>query len=314
MSDRIHIQQVVSEAEDGMRLSTFLKRKMSISRRMMKKLKPNLGSIEVNQQHRHLNSKLQAGEKVAIDWTEQSETSDILPQPIPIDVLFEDDSLLVVNKPPGYIVHPTTGHYLNTLANGIVHMWAERGEQRIFRPAHRLDQDTSGVWVVAKNGYVHQQLSLQQLDDTWSKLYVAWVWGVPPGLGIVDAPIARDQENFTIRCVADDGLAAQTEYRCLDTWRHDSWPAPISQVHLRLITGRTHQIRVHMAHCGWPLLGDPIYGRDEEPEWTGSRQALHAEKAMFIHPLTREKVTFQAPLPDDLLNLQQFIMKEGEHP
>lgn len=272
--------------------------------------------IMLNGKRVYISVHVTAGDVVELRM-EREISDDILPEAMPLDILHEDRDLLIVNKPAGVIVHPTHGHYTGTLANGVVHHWAERGEQIRFRPVHRLDRETSGVLAIAKNPYVHQHISEQMIAGTVDKTYWAVVHGSPqPPQGRIEGPIDRDPDNPHVRIVTPDGYPAATRYRTLE-----AYPAVrASKVELELESGRTHQIRVHMTHIGCPLIGDEMYKYGEEasltPEeqaaaerldgWIG-RQALHAFHLAFVHPGTGERMTFEAPFPADLAELEQRL-------
>jgi 23S rRNA pseudouridine1911/1915/1917 synthase len=236
---------------------------------------------------------------------EEEASDDILPQEMPIDVIYEDDHLLIVNKPAGIIVHPTTGHWSNTLANGVVHMWMERGLKIRFRPIHRLDRETSGVLAVAKNPYVHQNVSEQMQAGTVDKTYMAVVMGsMEQDAGTVDAPIDRNPDSPHYRIVTPSGYPSVTHYRVLERL------PGATLLLVRLETGRTHQIRVHMSHLGHPLIGEAMYGSgDGEAALPIGRHALHASELVFTHPATKERLTFTAPLPGDMNELLSLLRK-----
>lgn len=301
---------IVPAHEDGMELRTVLTRRLFISRKLLSRLKQTEEGITVNGVRRYINHKVQSGDKVQVRMEEET-SDDILPQNIPVDVLYEDDHLLVVNKPAGLIVHPTTGHWANTLANGIVHMWQERGLKIRFRPIHRLDKETSGVLAVAKNPYVHQNVSEQMKAGTVEKEYEAVVTGVvEPDFGTVDAPIDRNPDSPHYRIVTPSGYPSVTHYRVLERLRDATF------LSVRLETGRTHQIRVHMDYIGHPLLGDGMYGIGAGAEAAGDRpagelplerHALHAARLIFDHPVTKERMVFSAPLPEDIRSVLSYL-------
>lgn len=303
----------VTEREEGWQLKTVLQRKLGVSRKLMSRLKLTKQGITLNGERVYISVHVKAGDIVAIAL-ERERSEDILPQPIPFEILYEDDALLIVNKQPGLIVHPTHGHYTNTLANGIVHYWEQKGEMFRFRPVHRLDQETSGVLAVAKNAYVHQHISEQMIAGEVIKKYAAIVFGVPIlKEGTIDGAIDRDPLDPHRRIVTSDGYPALTHYRVLKEYEE------ASLVELILGTGRTHQIRVHMSSIGHPLIGDKMYGlswigKEQEhlaqlDRWI-DRQALHASELGFRHPLTGEMMTFRAPFPEDMSKLQQLLENE----
>lgn len=314
------IVYTVTEQEDGWLLKTVLQRRLLVSRKLLSKIKLTEQGVMLNRERVYISVKVAAGDVVEVRM-EQEESDDILPEPIPFTVLYEDEHLLVVNKDAGIIVHPTHGHYTGTLANGVVHYWKSKGQRFRFRPIHRLDQETSGVLAIAKNPYVHQHVSEQMIAGTVDKKYIAFVHGSPvPEQGSVDGPIDRDPEEPHRRIVTPDGYAARTLYTTLTRWAEGT----ASAVSLKLESGRTHQIRVHMTSIGCPLIGDRMYKtlpeheineraiavREERDSWI-ERQALHACELTFEHPILQERMTFQAPFPLDMAALENRLNDEA---
>ncbi|MBP2000461.1 23S rRNA pseudouridine1911/1915/1917 synthase [Paenibacillus shirakamiensis] len=298
-------------------MKTVLQRRLGVSRKLMSKIKLTDQGITVNGERVYISVPVQKGDLIAIRL-EQESSEDILPQAIDFDILYEDEALLVVNKSPGIIVHPTHGHYTETLANGVVYYWQQKGERVRFRPIHRLDQETSGVLAIAKNAYVHQHVSEQMIAGQVMKKYKALVHGHPnPLLGQIEGPIDRDPLEPHRRIVTPDGYEALTFYETLETYSHSSL------VGLRLGSGRTHQIRVHMTSMGHPLIGDKMYCHNDRGQWTEDdlkvidrrdswipRQALHAAELGFVHPLSGEPMVFEAPLPIDMQMLKNQLIHE----
>jgi 23S rRNA pseudouridine1911/1915/1917 synthase len=305
------ITWTVTEAEDGWELKRVLRDRLGLSRRLLNRLKRVERGITVNGVRQFADWKVRAGDVIAVRMEEEV-SEDIAPEPLPLDILYEDDHLLVVNKPPGLVVHPTKGHYSGTLANGVIHYWLSKGERHRFRPVHRLDQETSGVLAVAKNPYAHQRIAEQMIAKAVDKRYAAIVHGVPdPAAGCVNAPIARDPAAPHIRIVTPDGQEAITHYETIRSYRRAAW------VSLALETGRTHQIRVHMKHIGHPLIGDRMYGdpaADARLAPVTARQALHAEKLAFEHPVTLRPMEFTAPWPPDMRALRTRLEREDDDP
>jgi 23S rRNA pseudouridine1911/1915/1917 synthase len=232
------------------------------------------------------------------------------PQDIAVDIAFEDEHLLVVDKPAGMVVHPAAGNLDGTLVNALLHHCAGRlsGIGGVARPGivHRIDKDTSGLLVVAKTDRAHEGLAAQFADHSIVRRYVALVAGVPsPVSGTVDAPLARSTANRQKMGIVDAGRGkrAVTHYRLVRALRD------AAEVECRLETGRTHQVRVHMTSIGHPLLGDPVYGRIKSghrellKRLGFERQALHAAELGFIHPVTREPLSFKSAVPSDMQQL-----------
>lgn len=246
------------------------------------------------------------------------------PENIPLDIVYEDESLLVINKQAGLVVHPGAGHHSGTLVNALLYHCGDSlsGIGGVLRPGivHRLDRDTTGLMVVAKSDVAHRGLSAQLADRSLSRTYLALVWKVPQVKGVIDKPIARQSANRQKMGVPfHGGKDARTHYR-----RHAVYRDTVSLVQCDLETGRTHQIRVHMAAIGHPLLGDQLYGLQKTAEASllnragypeevrdavlgFPRQALHAAQIRFIHPVTDEEMTFDSDLPDDLNNLISLL-------
>jgi 23S rRNA pseudouridine1911/1915/1917 synthase len=308
------------EHEEGWLLKTVLQRRLQVSRKLLSRLKLTEQGIMLNGERVYISVKVSAGDVLEVRM-EQEESDDILPEPIPFTILYEDEHLLIVNKDSGVIVHPTHGHYTGTLANGVVHYWKSKGERFRFRPIHRLDQETSGVLAIAKNPYVHQHVSEQMIAGTVDKKYIAFVHGSPTQEeGAIDGPIDRDPAEPHRRIVTPDGYAARTLYTTVARWAAGS----ASAVNLKLESGRTHQIRVHMTSIGCPLIGDRMYKtlpvheideqkmaiREERDSWI-DRQALHACELAFDHPILQKRMTFHAPLPADMAALEARLDVEA---
>ncbi|MCR8644889.1 RluA family pseudouridine synthase [Paenibacillus sp. N1-5-1-14] len=303
------LQYAVPPEEEGFLLKTILQKRLGVSRKLLSRVKLTEKGIMLNGERVYISVKVAAGDLVEVRM-ELEESEDIMPQEMPLDIIFEDDELLILAKKAGMIVHPTQGHYVNTIANGVVHYWREKGETVRFRPIHRLDQETSGVLAIAKNAFVHQQISEQMIAHVVQKEYLALVHGVvEQDEGTIDAPIDRNPDEPHIRIVIESGYRAVTHYKVEQRY------AIMTLVRLRLETGRTHQIRVHMKYIGHPLLGDKMYGPEELSTDSGQaeslnticpnstiieRQALHAARLGFVHPRTREWIQFDAPLPEDM--------------
>jgi len=221
------------------------------------------------------------------------ETSGFEPQNIPLDIVYEDDDLMIINKQPGLIVHPTKGHPTGTVANALMYYMEQTGKPFKIRFVNRLDMDTSGLLVVAKNSYTQNDYTKQMKENTVEKRYIAVVKGiVESDEGTIDLPIGRPDPDHVRRGVMENGAPSVTHYKVLD--RYNGY----SLVELLLETGRTHQIRVHMSHIGHPVLGDWLY--EGLNPLLIDRQALHAAKLTFTHPMTKKRMTFEAPIPKDI--------------
>lgn len=249
------------------------------------------------------NYKLSAGDVVEMEVPETEETH-VEPEPIPLDIVYEDGNVVVVNKPRGMVVHPAPGHRSGTLVNALLHHCRDLsgiGGERRPGIVHRIDKDTSGLIMAAKNDRAHQSLSRQLKDHSVERIYRAVVHGVPVhDSGTIDAPIGRhptDRKKFTV--TDKNGKPAVTHFAVLERFRE------AALLELKLETGRTHQIRVHMQFIGHPLVGDPVYSRNRRALLEG--QALHAAVLGFRHPETGEKLRFEAPLPEDIEHLLRYF-------
>lgn len=285
-----------SEEDRGARLDAFLARAMEDLTRSAAAKAIEEGRVLVSGKVPSKSLKLTGDE--TIEFTpEEPAPIDAVPQDIPLDVVYEDDDVIVVNKPSGLVVHPAPGHSDGTLVNALLyHCGASlSGVGGALRPGivHRIDRDTSGLIIAAKNDYAHQFLSAQLADHTLARTYECIVVGnLREDSGTVDAPIARDSRDRKRMAVVPGGRRAVTHWTVLA--RYPGY----THVQCRLETGRTHQIRVHMAYLGHPILGDTVYGaKNPVPGLTG--QCLHAVGLQFIHPRTKELVSLSCPLPGE---------------
>ena len=285
-----------SEEDRGARLDAFLARAMEDLTRSAAAKAIEEGRVLVSGKVPSKSLKLTGNE--TIEFTpEEPAPIDAVPQDIPLDVVYEDDDVIVVNKPSGLVVHPAPGHPDGTLVNALLfHCGASlSGVGGALRPGivHRIDRDTSGLIIAAKNDYAHQFLSAQLADHTLARTYECIVVGnLREDSGTVDAPIARDSRDRNRMAVVSGGRRAVTHWTVLA--RYPGY----THVQCRLETGRTHQIRVHMAYLGHPILGDTVYGAKKPvPGLTG--QCLHAVGLQFIHPRTKELVSLSCPLPGE---------------
>lgn len=252
------------------------------------------GSCLVNGKNVAKNYKLKSGDTVSITLPEPEEV-DIVPEDIPLEIVYEDNDLLVVNKPKGMVVHPAPGHYSGTLVNALMYHCKDSlsGINGEIRPGivHRIDKDTSGLLIVAKNDAAHKGLAEQIKEHSFTREYEAVVNGAIKENGTVNAPIGRHKTDRMKMCVTtENSREAVTHYSVIENYGN------MTHVRLRLETGRTHQIRVHMSYIGHSVVGDEVYGNGK-PKWLMG-QCLHAKKIGFVHPITNEYLEFDSPLPE----------------
>jgi 23S rRNA pseudouridine1911/1915/1917 synthase len=289
----------VAEPERGQRLDQFLRSQLpGHSRAFLQKLIDD-GHVFVNNHASKPSYKVRAGDEIEIEIP-PPRPLEAQPEAIPLDVLFEDDNLIVVNKPAGLVVHPAAGNREHTLVNALLHRCRGQlaGIGGVERPGivHRLDKGTSGCLVVAKTDFAHQSLVAQFKSRGVKKIYRALCLGkfTRPS-GRVETTIGRsERDRMKMSARAKRGRPSLTEYRVMKQ------RADFALVELTLHTGRTHQIRVHMAHIGHPVVGDTTYGRAHKSDISVARPLLHAYKLGFTHPRTGERMEFTAPMPDDL--------------
>lgn len=261
------------------------------------------GSCTVNGLNVQKNYKLREGDRVILNIPEP-ECVDILPENIPLEIVYEDNDLLVVNKPKGMVVHPAAGHFSGTLVNALIHHCGESlsGINGEIRPGivHRIDKDTSGLLIVAKNDFAHRGLAEQIKVHSFTREYEAVVTGSIKEDGTVNAPIGRSKADRKKMCVTNENSKeAVTHYHILGNL------SGYTHLRLRLETGRTHQIRVHMAYIGHPVAGDEVYGNGK-PKWICG-QCLHARKIGFIHPVSGEYMEFESELPEYFVKFLKSI-------
>ncbi len=293
------LQYEVTEEEDGLRLDQYIAgRCMDLSRSYIQKL--------IKESRVTINKNIQTKTKTAVQESDIVNVSlpdpkelEIKPQDIPLDILYEDNDVLVVNKPKGMVVHPAPGHYEDTLVNAVLYHCRDNlsGINGVLRPGivHRIDKDTTGALIVCKNDKAHQKIADQLRAHTITRSYRAIVYNnFSEDEGMINAPIGRHPTNRKKRMVTEkNSKEAITHYKVLDHLNHK-----FNYIECRLETGRTHQIRVHMSHIGHPLLGDEVYGPVNSKFKNLQGQTLHAATLGFIHPTTEEYMEFSAPLPD----------------
>jgi len=285
------LEHRVTQDEAGRTVQEILTGPMQVSRRMIQKLTRAHG-ILLNRRPPFLGRTVKVGDLISAR-VQHDEEPGLEPVEMPLSIIHQDDDVLVLDKPPGILVHPTSPEQRETLAHGVAHHFARHGVKARVRPVHRIDRDTSGLVLFANSALAHQRLDKQLRDGGIGRVYLALVDGAMDGdEGVIDAPIARDPKNPNLRAVRPNGEPARTRWRVAERF-----PAA-TLLELELETGRTHQIRVHMLHSGHPILGDRQYGR-AGLKLIG-RQALHAARLTFHHPTTGAPVEFTAPLPSDM--------------
>lgn len=291
------LETVMAETEDaGTRADVFLAAKLGVSRSNMQKLLED-GRVKRGEKIIKANYKVRAGEMFVVDIPEP-EPIEAVPENIPLDIIYEDDDVVVLNKARGMVVHPAPGNYTGTLVNALLYHCSNlSGINSAIRPGivHRLDKDTSGIMIVAKNDAAHISLSQQIQSKTAVRTYLAVVRGnIKTDSGTIETQIARDKtDRKKMAVVKEGGRDAITDYEVLERF------GKYTLVRCKLRTGRTHQIRVHMEYLGYPLVGDPKYSPMKTP-FGIKGQALHSHTLEFTHPRTGERMKFEAPLPEDM--------------
>lgn len=311
MSESVEADFVITMEHSGMRIDQAIAELMPDYSRSRLQQWIKQGCITVNGSQYKPKEKVKVNDLIEIN-AELEPQGDWLPEPMDLDVVFEDESIIVLNKPVGLVVHPAAGNYSGTLVNGLLHYNEALNNVPRAGIVHRLDKDTSGLMVVAKTLQAHAHIVAQLQDRSMGREYEAVVTGVLTGGGTVDEPIARHSRDRKKMTVTPFGKPAVTHYRLIKKFEHHT------HVRVKLETGRTHQIRVHMAHIGYPLVGDPTYaGRSRVPAGTSAefkerlkafpRQALHAKKLTLIHPVDGEEVSWEVGLPEDMLALLDLV-------
>ncbi|WP_411679207.1 RluA family pseudouridine synthase [Clostridium thailandense] len=290
----------------NLRLDLFLSRLFEDKSRSYLQNLIEEGNVRINGINKKSNYKLKPNDIVDINIPDPVALN-IEPEDIPLDILYEDSDVIVVNKPQGMVVHPAAGIYNGTLVNALLnHCEDLSGINGVARPGivHRIDKDTSGILVVAKNDNAHNKLAEQLKDHSMTRVYIALVEGVlKKEEGTVDAPLGRHPIERIKIAVVKDGRRAVTHYRVLERFKNSTL------VQCVLETGRTHQIRVHMAHIGHPLVGDPVYGYKKQ-RFNLEGQMLHAKKLGFIHPSTRKYIQFESELPEYFVKIVGILRNE----
>lgn len=300
-------QYIIEAGDNGTRLDIFISgQDQELTRTRVQKLIAD-ECITVNEKPIKSNYKLKTNDVVNVEITEPEELK-IDPEKIPLDVLYEDSDVIVINKPQGMVVHPANGNYTGTMVNALLeHCDDLSGINGVMRPGivHRLDKDTSGVIMAAKNDMAHLSLAQQIKDHTVTRKYIALVHGnIAEPAGVIDAPIGRDpKDRKKMTVITQNSKNAVTRYRVLERF------GEYTLIEVKLETGRTHQIRVHMAYLGHPVVGDPVYG-PKKLHFGLNGQALHAYILGFEHPRSKQYMEFTTDIPD---NMEKVLKKLKNH-
>ena len=288
-------EHTVTTEETGLTINQILKRNYKFSSRFKTQMKYQ-SLVDLNGTPAPGYLRPEVGDVIGVRLPE--ETSDFEPEDIPLDIIYEDEDLILINKQPGIIVHPTKGHPEHTIANGVMKYMADTDQSFKVRFANRIDMDTSGIIIVAKNANSQNELSSQMRAGTVVKKYKALVEGIiEEDAFSIELPVGRPSPESIQRAVMDEGgKSAHSEILVLERFRSEKY-GDHTLVEVRIKTGRTHQIRVHLSHIGHPIAGDSLYGGRTD---LIDRQALHAYHIEFSHPMSGERVSFEVPLYDDI--------------
>lgn len=287
---------IVKPHEEGKMLRQVLQSRFRFSRRMLRRLRESRG-VTVNDQVIYFTARVSAGDRIRVGLPQDPELS-VEPQPVPLRIVFEDADVVVLDKEAGQVVHPTKNYRSHTLANGLVYYWLQRGEHRLARPVTRLDKDTSGLILFAKHAYAHAYLAKEMAKRRYRREYLAVVHGRwPQEQAVITDPIGRSPDQPHKRMVRRDGKEAITHVKVMRRFQE------ATLVQLRLETGRTHQIRVHLSHRGHPIVGDPLYGWKASEHYGISRTSLHAFRLIMIHPRDGQAYRWESPMPEDMHRL-----------
>lgn len=286
------IEYTIDENSNGLRVEQFL-RCQGFSRQNLTEIKQMPKSIMVNGVHYYMRQQLCTGDHLAVHICETQSSEKIPPCELPLDILYEDEDIIVLNKPADMPIHPSMNNYYNSLANALAWYYEQQGKPFIFRCCNRLDRDTSGITVVAKHLVSSSILASMVIERKVHREYLAIVRGsLTEKTGTINAPLGRKPGSIIERTIDwENGETAITHYKVIEEKNGHSL------VSLKLETGRTHQIRIHMKYLGYPLIGDYLYNPDME---LIGRQALHSHRMVFPHPITGKIMEFTAPLPDDM--------------
>ena len=277
----MNLKYVVEEKDKNKTINQILNEEFKLSNRLFNKLIKNK-RVLLNNKNIDTRKVVNVKDIISIDLNYNEDNSNIISKQMHLDIVYEDDAMIVIDKPRGIAVHPSIMHYEDSLASGVKYYFESTGIYKKIRPVNRLDLNTSGLIIFAKNEYVQEDLIKQMQTKTFTKEYIAIALGIfEKKKGKIDAPIARKEGSIIERCVTEDGQKAVTEYEVIREVGNSSL------IKCKLLTGRTHQIRVHMSYIGHPLLGDSLYG--EESEFIDG-QALHCNRLTFLHPITNKNI------------------------
>lgn len=280
----------------GVKVDTLLRKRLHLSGTVVRRIKWLEDGILADGVRVHTDYRPGLGQVLSVRLSDPDRRSGIVPTPGPLDIVYEDQDVIVLNKAPGVSVHPGPGHFSDTLGNFLVDYYEKTGQEADFHPVHRLDRGTSGLLVSAKHPHAQEVLKNQLHTEDFKRVYLAVCEGVPdPPAGVVDAPLGPRPGSLMEQEVRPDGKPARTRYEVLEAGHGRAL------LRLELDTGRTHQIRVHMAHIGHPLTGDFLYGVEDRA--LIPRPALHSAELSFLQPVTGERLEFSLPLPEDMARL-----------
>lgn len=289
------IRFIIAKDEAGMTVKQYLKKRRQFSRRLLSRLTKEKNSILVNNKERRIDYRLKINDRLTITFPTEQIGARMKAEQISLNIVYEDEFLLIINKPPHIAAMPSFNYPTGTIANGILGYYEKENLPYTVHIVTRLDRNTSGLMVIAKHHYSHSLFSQMMQKDLLIRKYTAIVQGyMKTTLGTITAPISRAEDSIIKRKVHETGKRAITHYQVQQRTDH------YSLVHIQLETGRTHQIRVHFSHIGHPLIGDDLYGKASKHI---DRQALHCHEVQFNHPVTQEKMIFTANLPKDIQDL-----------
>ena len=285
------LEYIKKQKDNYISVRQVLKQEFRMSSNLILKLK-KAEKIFLNSESTYLDKALSSGDNVSAVIDFEEDNSNIVSTQMNLNILYEDDYLLIVDKPAGIAVHPSMEHYEDSLSNGIKYYFESQNIHKKIRPVNRLDRNTSGIVIFAKNEYIQERLISQMQTNKFQKEYIAICEGFfEKKCGIINKPIARKNDSIIERCVSDSGQLAITNYKVLEEKNN------MSKVLVNLETGRTHQIRVHMSYIEHPIIGDDLYGKSSD---LINRQALHAYKVNFVHPILDNKMEIVSEIPKDM--------------